>query len=72
METEPVSEMCHCLLYVLGSCAIVCVFSQVCLFCIGILAPMHVVICVWVCHVLPPVFFWLQVFICVCAQFFLF
>jgi hypothetical protein len=42
--------------------------NQVCLFCIGILAPLRVVICVWLCHSLPLVFFWLQVFICVCAQ----
>jgi predicted membrane protein len=44
----------------------VCVFPG--LFCIGILAPLHVVICESVCHLLPPVFFWLQVFMCVCAQ----
>jgi hypothetical protein len=30
--------------------------------------PLHVVNCEWLCHLLPPVFFWLQVFMCVCAQ----
>jgi hypothetical protein len=61
-ETEPVSEtLCRYFLYVLGLCAIVC-----CVFCIGNLAPLHVVICEWSCHLLPPVFSWLQVFVCVC------
>jgi hypothetical protein len=49
-------------------CRVLCVFSQVCLFCIGNLAPLHIVICEWLCHLLLPVFFWLQVFMCVCAQ----
>jgi hypothetical protein len=40
-----------------------CVSSQVCLFCIGVFASLRVVICVWLCHLLPPVFFWLQVFV---------
>jgi hypothetical protein len=44
------------------------VFSQVCLFGIGILAPLRVVNCEWLCHLLPSVLFWLQVFMWVCAQ----
>jgi hypothetical protein len=44
------------------------VFYQVCLFGIGILAPLPVMNCEWLCHLLPPVFFWLQVFLCVYAQ----
>jgi hypothetical protein len=69
METESVSKTsCRYFLYVLGLCAIVfCVFSQVCLFCIGNLTPLHVVICEWLCHLLPPVCFWLQVFVCLCV-----
>jgi hypothetical protein len=51
--------VCYCVL---------CGFSQVCLFCIGNLTPLHVVVCEWLCHLLPPVFFWLLVFVCVCAH----
>jgi hypothetical protein len=50
--------VCYCVL---------CVFSQVCLCCIGNLAILHVVICEWLRHLLPPVCFWLQVFMCVCV-----
>jgi hypothetical protein len=53
-----------------GLCAIVCCAcfpTFVCLFGIGILAPLRVVNCEWLCHLLQPVFFWLQVFTCVCV-----
>jgi hypothetical protein len=45
---------------------VVCVFPGF-LFCIGNLAPLHVVICEWLCHLLPPVFFLASsVYVCVC------
>jgi hypothetical protein len=51
--------VCYCVL---------CVSSQVCLFCTGNLAPLHVVICEWLCHLLPPVFFLASsVYVCVCV-----
>jgi hypothetical protein len=43
------------------------VFSEVCLFGIGTLTPLRVVNCEWLCHLFPPMFFWLQVFMCVCV-----
>jgi hypothetical protein len=41
MEAEPVSEMLCCFLDALSLCVIVCL----CVFCIGNLAPLHVVVC---------------------------
>jgi hypothetical protein len=42
MEAEPVSKMlCRFFLDAFSLCAIVCL----CVFCIGILAPLHVVFC---------------------------
>jgi hypothetical protein len=46
-EAEPVFEtLCRCFLDALSLCAIVCL----CVFCIGILAPLRVVVCEQLCQ----------------------
>jgi hypothetical protein len=53
------SVVCNCVL---------CVFPRFVCSVLVFWPHLRVVNCEWLCHFLLPVFFWLQVFMCVCAQ----